>query len=255
MITLNNKIALIVGASSEPGIGSAIAKIFIEAGAKVVISGRRKDALEEIANNIGCTFIAADFTNDQEVKNLIGEVVSTHGSLDIAVNAVGIYNPVPIAEMTREHLLEYTNLHFISPTLFIKESAAVMKDGGSIITLSSLTVELTNTGLGGYAGAKAATDKIVQIAAYEYGPQGIRVNSLSPGLVETEMTEALFTNPNMVSAFIKETPVGRMPSLDDVAHAALWLASDQCISTGDNIRVSGGGHLRRLPTMEELMGE
>ena len=72
MITLNNKIALIVGASSEPGIGSAIAKIFIEAGAKVVISGRRKDALEEIANNIGCTFIAADFTNDQEVKNLIG---------------------------------------------------------------------------------------------------------------------------------------------------------------------------------------
>ncbi len=255
MITLNNKIALIMGASSEPGIGSAIAKKFIEAGAKVVISGRRKEALSEIADNIGCTFIPADFTDDQEVKNLINEVLSTHGSLDIAVNSVGIYNPIPISEMDREHLLEYSNLHFISPTLFIKESAAAMENGGSIITLSSLTVELTNTGLGGYAGAKAATDKIVQIAAYEYGPQGIRVNSLSPGLVETEMTEALFQNPNMLSAFIKEIPVGRMPSLDDVSHAALWLASDQCISTGDNIRVSGGGHLRRLPTMEELMGE
>ena len=112
-----------------------------------------------------------------------------------------------------------------------------MINGGSIITLSSLTVELTNTGLGGYAGAKAATDKIVQIAAYEYGPQGIRVNSLSPGLVETEMTQGLFQIPSMVSAFIKETPIGRMPTLEDVSHAALWLASDQCITKGDNIRV------------------
>jgi len=69
------------------------------------------------------------------------------------------------------------------------------------------------------------------------------------------MTQGLFQIPSMVSAFIKETPIGRMPTLDDVSHAALWLASDQCITTGDNIRVSGGGHLRRLPTMEELTGE
>ena len=255
MINLKDKVALIIGASSEPGIGSAIAKKFAEAEAKVILSGRRKDALEKIANEIGGSFVQADFTNDNEVKDLIRGIVTKHGSLDIAVNSVGMYNPLPIAEMTRDHLQDYSNLHFISPTLFIKECAEGMKNGGSIITLSSLTVELTNTGLGGYAGAKAATDKIVQIAAYEYGPQGIRVNSLSPGLVETEMTQGLFQIPSMVSAFIKETPIGRMPTLEDVSHAALWLASDQCITTGDNIRVSGGGHLRRLPTMEELTGE
>ena len=97
-----------MGASSEPGIGSAIAKKFAEAEAKVVLSGRRKDALDKIANKIGGTFVPADFTNDKEVKDLIEGIVSSHGSLDIAVNSVGMYNPLPISEMTRDHLQDYS---------------------------------------------------------------------------------------------------------------------------------------------------
>ena len=255
MSTLSGKIALIIGATSDPGIGSAIARKYSEEGAKVVISGRRKDALDKLSKELDCMAVQADISIDEEVTSLVNQVIQSHGKLDIAVNSVGIYDPLPIAEMTRDHLQLYSDLHFISPTLFIQKCAEAMKNGGSIITLSSLTVELTNAGLGGYAGAKAGLDKIVQIAAYEYGPAGIRVNSLSPGLVDTEMTGGLFSMPTMVDAFIKEIPVGRMPTLDDVCHAALWLASDNCISTGDNIRVSGGSHLRRLPTTEELMGE
>ena len=255
MSTLSGKVALIIGATSDPGIGSAIARKYSEEGAKVVISGRRKDALDKLSKELDCMAVQADISIDEEVTSLVNQVIQSHGKLDIAVNSVGIYDPLPIAEMTRDHLQLYSDLHFISPTLFIQKCAEAMKNGGSIITLSSLTVELTNAGLGGYAGAKAGLDKIVQIAAYEYGPAGIRVNSLSPGLVDTEMTGGLFSMPTMVDAFIKEIPVGRMPTLDDVCHAALWLASDNCISTGDNIRVSGGSHLRRLPTTEELMGE
>jgi len=255
MESLKGKIALIIGATSDPGIGSAIARKYAEEGAKVVISGRRQDALDKLSKELNCLAVKADISNDEEITSLVNKVIENHGKLDIAVNSVGIYDPVPIAEMTRDHLQLYSDLHFISPTLFIQKCAEAMKNGGSIITLSSLTVELTNAGLGGYAGAKAGLDKIVQIAAYEYGPVGIRVNSLSPGLVDTEMTGGLFSMPTMVDAFIKEIPVGRMPTLDDVCHAALWLASDNCISTGDNIRVSGGSHLRRLPTTEELMGE
>ena len=122
------------------------------------------------------------------------------------------------------------------------------------MSLSSITAELTGPGLGAYAATKAAIDKLVKVAAVEYGPKNIRVNSISPGITPTPMTEQIFDTPSMVNAFKKETPIGRLAKPEDVAFAALYLADDRCITTGDNIRVSGGIHLRRLPTYPEMMG-
>jgi len=126
---------------------------------------------------------------------------------------------------------------------------------GSIVTISSLTATLAGEGLALYGGSKAGVDHAVRVAALEYGRYGIRVNALSPGLARTPMTEAYFAEPGFAGAFAKETPLGRLTEPDDVADAALWLASEQAFVTGENLQVNGGASLRRLPSAAEITGK
>ena len=249
---LDGKSALILGASSQKGIGESIARLFAKEGAKVIVSARRAEPLEALARDIGGEAIACDISSEEEVKKAVAYTVETNGSIDIAVNAAGVNLSAPIAEITPDMMQTACDVHLIGPTMFIKHVAAAMEKGGSIMTMSSLTAELTGARLGAYASTKTAADKMVQIAALEYGNKGIRVNSLAPGLVRTPMTEQFFSMPNIVSAFEKETALGEIASADEVAFAALYLASDRCKATGDIIRVSSGAHLRRLPTPEEF---
>lgn len=252
MAELKDKVAVILGASSKAGIGEAIARIYTEEGAKVMLSGRKEEPLKALADELGGAYKTCDITSESDIENLFKATVDKFGKVDIAVNAAGVNAPAPISQLTKESLQFMCDLSFIGPTLFIKQAAGAMDGGGSIITMSSLTAELVGANLGAYAGTKAGIDKIVQIAALEYGGQGIRVNSLSPGLTRTPMTEAFFQMESAIGAFINETPVGRMPTVDDVAYSALYLASDRCIATGDLIRVSGGAHTRRIPTYSEM---
>ncbi|MEP1229084.1 MAG: SDR family oxidoreductase [Litorimonas sp.] len=256
---LTGKSAVILGASSEKGIGEAIARIFVSEGANVTVSGRNKSALSALAKDIGGSACVCDIVQESQIEGLFAHAADRFGSVDIAVNAAGINMPGAIEGLTRETLQTLCDIQFIGPALFIKQAAAAIdkspsKSGGSIMSLSSITAELTGAGLGAYAGTKAAIDKLVKVAAVEYGPKNIRVNSISPGITPTPMTEKIFDTPSMVSAFEKETPIGRLATPEDVAFAALYLADDRCITTGDNIRVSGGIHLRRLPTYPEMMG-
>ena len=252
MAELKDKVAVILGASSKAGIGEAIARIYTEEGAKVMLSGRKVEPLKSLADELNGAYETCDITKESDIENLFKAAVDKYGKVDIAVNAAGVNAPGPISALTQESLQFMCDLSFIGPTLFIKQAAAAMEGGGSIITLSSVTAELVGANLGAYAGTKSGVDKIVQIAALEYGKKGIRVNSLSPGLTRTPMTEAFFQMGSAIDAFVKETPIGRMPTVDDVAFSALYLASDRCIATGDLIRVSGGSHTRRIPTYEEM---
>lgn len=254
MAQLAGKVAVILGASSKGGLGEGIAKLFAAEGAKLVLGGRRKEPLEELAKELGGTAVACDIADEAQIKAMMDAATSTYGGVHIAVNAAGMNASGPIAELSKETLQSFADAHFIGPVLFIKHAAAAMKEGGSIMTLSSLTVELPSPGMTAYAATKAATDKAVQIAAVEYGGAGIRVNSLSPGLTQTPMTDMFFGIPTVIEAFKKETPIGQMPTVENVAYAALYLASDACVATGDLIRVSGGQHLRRIPTQQEMMG-
>lgn len=255
MKQLAGKTAVILGASSEGGIGAAIARCFAEQGAKVTVSGRKVKPLNDIAKEIGGKAVTCDITDEAQISALFDQVKAASGQVDIAVNAAGVNMPAPIASLTRDTLQTMSDIQFIGPILFIKHAAEAMENGGSIITLSSVTAELTGANLGAYAGTKAAVDKVVKVAAVEYGPKNIRVNSLSPSLTSTPMTEKVFETPSMLKAFEKETPIGRCVTVEDVAFAALYLADDRCVATGDNIRVSGGAHLRRLPTYAEMMGQ
>ena len=260
---LAGKSAVILGASSKKGIGEAIARIFASEGANVTISGRNESALSALVKDIGGSACVCDIADESQIEALFAHAADTFGGVDIAVNAAGVNMPGAIESLTRETLQTLCDVQFIGPALFIKQAAAAIekspsksgaKSGGSIMSLSSVTAELTGAGLGAYAATKAAIDKLVKVAAVEYGTRGIRVNSISPGVTPTPMTEKIFDTPSMVSAFEKETPIGRLATPEDVAFAALYLADDRCIATGDNIRVSGGIHLRRLPTYPEMMG-
>ena len=256
---LSGKSAVVLGASSNKGIGEAIARIFASEGAKVTVSGRKQAPLDALAKDISGTACVCDIGNESQIEALFAHAHNTFGSVDIAVNAAGVNMPGPIEGLTRESLQSLCDVQFIGPALFIKQAAAVMEknspnSGGTIMSLSSVTAELTGAGLGAYAATKAAVDKLVKVAAVEYGPRNIRVNSISPGVTPTPMTEKIFDTPSMVKAFKGETPIGRLATPEDVAYAALYLADDRCMATGDNIRVSGGIHLRRLPTYPELMG-
>jgi NAD(P)-dependent dehydrogenase (short-subunit alcohol dehydrogenase family) len=127
-----------------------------------------------------------------------------------------------------------------------------MTAGGSIIQISSATATIMLNHHAAYMGTKAGTDHVIRCVAHEFGKQGIRANSISPGLTDTPMTAQAKTVPGLFDSFLKSYPLGRIGTPDDVAAAAVWLASDECFMTGENLQVNGGLTLRRNPTAEEM---
>lgn len=251
---LLGKKAFVLGVSAEGGIGEAIAKRYIVEGARVAIGGRSIDRVRGIASAIGATAVQCDITDEVSLAEGMRTAADQLEGLSLAVNVAGVNHSRPVAEETAEALLDQARTHFVGTALFIRFAAEQMGEGGSIISLSSVTAELTGPGLAAYAATKVAADKVVQIAAVEYADKRIRVNSLAPGLTRTRMTAGHFANDKVVAAFVRETPFGRLMAPEDVAAAAVWLGSDECTATGDLIRVSGGIHLRRLPTAHDMRG-
>lgn len=244
--------ALIVGATTPDGIGVTIARRYRAEGADVVIAGLEVDATNAIAEELGATFVAMDVLDEKSIAAGVTGASAAMGGLDIMVNAAGVNRAKLISEEDAEGLTFLARLHFVGTTLLFRYAAAAMEQGGAMLTLSSVTAERPGFNLAAYAGTKRAADAVVQVAAQEFGAQGIRVNSLAPGLTRTPMTEAYFAQDNVLSAFQTETPIGRLTTVDDIASAAVWAVSDECIATGESIRVSGGMHLRRLPTARDF---
>lgn len=253
MPRLTDKVAIILGASDERSMGYATARRFLAEGAKVVIAARRKDAIEAMTRSLGCEGVACDITHEEEVEALAAHAVKLHGKLDIAVNYSGIETGSPILDVTVEELRRSSDVHFVGTTIFIKQMGRVMTGGGSIITASSLTVLAQAPGLASYAGAKGGADVVVRIAANELGERNIRVNSIAPGFTKSAMTEAYFEVEAVKRAFLKEMPLGRFPTVEDVANTALWLASDEAFVTGQRIDVTAGQALRRVPLASEYV--
>lgn len=253
MTDLTGKVAVVLGASAEGGTGWAVAEALAGAGVKVVVGARSLKPLQGLAQKIGGTAVPCDAAVESQVAALVQTAVDTYGDLHIAVNAAGLPMMTMIADSTDEQLLSALNVNYLGNVYFVKHAAAAMKGEGSITLISSLSTTHTLLPHFAYACAKSATDCLVRYAAVEYGPRGIRVNSILAGSIVSDMSRDLFSNRAIAEVFEKEVPLGRLGYPADFANAVLWLAGPAFV-TGLNLPVSGGNQLMRFPTMAELPG-
>ncbi|MDB5713366.1 MAG: short-chain dehydrogenase/reductase [Sphingomonadales bacterium] len=249
---LNGKVALVLGAAGKDNMGQVIARRFKEEGAEVVVAGRHLDELQAFGNEIDGLAVACDITDRAQVFAMMQSARTWRGHLDVAVNATGWGFLKPFLENTEEELARITALQFIGPFYFCQAAVEAMTDGGSIIQISSATATIMLNDHAAYMGTKAGTDHVIRCVAHEFGQQGIRANSISPGLTDTPMTAGAKELPGMFDSFIPGYPLGRIGTKEDIAAAAVWLASDECFMTGENLQVNGGLTLRRNPTREEI---
>jgi 2-hydroxycyclohexanecarboxyl-CoA dehydrogenase len=253
---LDGKVALILGAAGTDNMGQVIARRFHAEGAKVVVAGRRMEPLEAIAEELGGLALRCDITSRADITAMAEQAWGWQGHLDVAVNATGWGFLKDFLETTEEELNRITALQFTGPFLFYQAMVKAMSrnapSGGSIIQISSATATIMLNDHAAYMGTKAGADHVIRCVAHEYGERGIRANSISPGLTETPMTAEAKELPGMFDSFVAGYPLGRIGTSDDIAAAAVWLASDACFMTGENLQVNGGLTLRRNPTRAEI---
>ena len=250
---LEGKGAIIVGAAGRDNMAQHIARRFTNEGAKVVVAGRKIDELRRFADEIGGFATTCDITNHTDVFNLAAFAKDKLGHLDIAVNATGWGLLKGFLETTEEEFDQMSALQFKGPFMFFQAAIQAMDRGGSIIQISSATATIMLNDHAAYMGAKAGTDHLIRVVAHEFGNRGIRANSISPGLTESPMTSKSMETPGVYEAFLAEYPMGRIGTSDDIAAAAVFLSSDECFMTGQNLQVNGGLTLRRNPTGVEIL--
>jgi len=254
---LEGKVAVVLGAAGRDNMGQAIARRFRAEGARVVVSGRHTDVLGALAEELNGLAISCDITDRSEVAALARDAKAWLGRLDIAVNTTGWGLLKGFLETSDEELARMTALQFVGPFMFFQEMVQAMiandRPGGSIIQISSATAKIMLNDHAAYMGTKAGIDHVVRCVAHEFGASGIRANSISPGLTETPMTAEAKQVPGLFESFIAGYPLGRIGTKEDIAAAAVWLASDECFMTGENLQVNGGLTLRRNPTREEML--
>lgn len=254
MAALKGKIALVIGAAGAGNMGQTIARRFADEGAKVVVAGRQETELKRFAQEIGGAYALCDLTQKSGVAAAVAKARDAFGGVSVAVNATGWGLVKRFEKTTEEELDRIIALQFKGPFFFLQETAEAMKagGGGSIIQISSATATVMLNHHAAYMGTKAGADHVVRCVAYEYGRYGVRANSISPGFTKTPMTAEAAEMPGMEEAFAAEYPLGRIGTSDDIAAAAVFLASDECFMTGQNLQVNGGLTLRRNPTQAEI---
>jgi 3-oxoacyl-[acyl-carrier protein] reductase len=244
---LANKVALVTGASK--GIGAEIAKSLAAEGASVVVNySSSKDGAEKVVADIKAkggkaVAVQGDFSKQADITKVFAETKKSFGRLDTVVNNAGVYAFSPLEEVTEEHFHKLFNLNVLGLILASKEAAKNFgPEGGSIINIGSAVTSLNPPTSSVYTATKAAVDSVTRVLAKELGPKKIRVNSINPGMVETEGTH---TAGIIGSDFQKwaesTTPLGRIGQTRDIAPVAAFLASDDASwVTGELITASGG---------------
>ncbi|WP_097459586.1 SDR family NAD(P)-dependent oxidoreductase [Mangrovitalea sediminis] len=247
MFDLKDKVAIVTG--STRGIGRAIAEHLARAGAKVVISSRKADACERVAGELaaeGLTVMAVPchVGYKEQLHHLVDATLEKWGRLDILVcNAAT--NPVygPIADMTDEAYDKIMNTN-VRSTFWLCNRALpeiARQGGGSVILLSSIAGLHGNDVIGIYGVSKAAEAGLARHLAVEWGPRGVRINAIAPGLIETDFAKALLENPDWRDRAEQNTPLRRIGQPDDIAGVALFLASDASAYVTGQVIVADGG--------------
>ena len=256
MAKLSGKTAVILGAATENNMGQVIARLFASEGARVMVSGRNKDVLSNLATEIDGEYAVCDITNHGEVSALAEKTLSAFGRVNIAVNTVGWGVSKSLLDTPDEDLQKMVDVQFTGVHYFLSEMVRAMMEGeplgGSIIQISSATTKALINNYAAYIGTKSGSDALIRCVANDYGQYGIRANSVSPALTNSPMTAGSFGVPGLVDAFLPRYPLGRLNTLADVANTALWLASDEAFITGENIQCNGGLTLRGNPQARDV---
>ena len=252
MSSLAGKTAVVLGASGEANFGSEIARRFAAEGANVVVAARREQPLQQLAAELDGLAMACDVCEEAQLESLFAAAIERYGKVDIAVFSAGMHASTAIAELSADDIRPSLEVSFVGALLFFKHAAAAMPDGGSVITISSMTARVPGPTYSVYAGARAGIDFSIRVAALEYGERKVRFNSIAPGLIKTDMTGAFFDMEPVIQTYVRETPVGRMGTLDDVAEAALFLADGRRSGfiNGQVLDLAGGQHFGHLPTID-----
>ena len=252
MTDLTGKVAVVLGAGGKDNMGQSIARRLAGAGAKVVVTGRQVAPIKELAEDIGGDWMLCDIAKKADVEALASETVKRHGRVDIGVNATGWGLLKSFHDISEEELDQIVALQFKGVHYFLSAFVRAMPNGGSLIQVSSATTQCIINDHAAYIGTKSGSEALIRCVASQYGPQGIRANTVSPGFTESPMTAASFATPGVANAFIKEYPLGRVGTSEDIAQAVLWLADDATFVTGQNLQINGGLTLRRNPRPEEI---
>lgn len=239
MLKLEGKTALITGGNS--GIGLAIAQRFATEGARVVITGRRQAQLDRAVALIGHGAVAVqgDVTDAADLARLFAAIGADGGTLDILVTSSGVSEPMNVAETTGAHIDKAFDLNVRGMVLTVQGALPLMKQGGAIVLVGSIAGFIGNPGYGTYSATKAAVRSYARTWTHELAPRGVRVNVVSPGPTDTPMFDGV--TDEMRAAFTDRIPLKRLGRPEEVAAAALFLASDESrYVAGADLVVDGG---------------
>jgi NAD(P)-dependent dehydrogenase (short-subunit alcohol dehydrogenase family) len=246
--TAGRRVVLVIGASR--GIGAAIVTAFAATGAHVVLAARDSVALARVAARVGSAAGAAstltrtvDVTDEDAVNGLLGDVDGRFGRLDVAVNSAGgsLRRPAPLQRWSAEEFQASIAVNLTGTFLAMKYELDLMTrtGGGVIVNVSSTAGQQPVAGLAGYVAGKYGVEGLTRVAALDYAAAGIRVNAIAPGPILTDQLAA--AGPEAQAATAAAVPLGRLGTVDDVASAAVWLASSaSSFVTGTTLTIDGG---------------
>ena len=254
---LDGKGALVTGGGS--GIGLGCARRLAAEGAVVTICGRSEERLaaakDELEGDVHT--VACDVTDEAQVVAAVAAATEPTGSLDVVVASAGGSSTIgPLTQVDTQAFRDTMDLNVVGTFLALKHAAPVMVrgGGGSFIGISSIAGTTTHRWFGAYGPAKAGIEALVQMAADELGASNVRVNAIAPGLVETELVEAITAGGPVLDDYLDQMPIARPGTVDDIAAAAAYLAGDQSTwVTGQVLHVDGGHSLRRGPLFHAFL--
>ncbi|CDQ41617.1 tungsten formylmethanofuran dehydrogenase subunit C [Virgibacillus sp. CM-4] len=237
---LDKKIAIVTGGAS--GIGEQMVDLFSKEGATVIAADINKEALEKVNQKENVIGMKLNVASDEDWAALAKEVYQCFGKIDVLVNNAGISSEKPYADINLDDWQKMLSINGFGSFAGIKHVASYMakEKKGSIVNISSYTAQI-GQGFNHYSASKGAVRALSKAAATTFGKSGVRVNALFPGIIETPMTKGLSTSKELVGQLIQATPLQRLGQPEDIANAALFLASDDSsYITGAELVIDGG---------------
>lgn len=251
--------AIVTGGAS--GIGLAIAERITADGGRVVLGDINDEALAAAVGSLGADSavgVRTDVTVEADVEALVAAAVDRFGGVHLAANCAGVGTMAPLPDHPVEEWDRVVDICLKGVFLAVKHESRAMRDagtGGAIVNIASINARQPGEGMAAYCSAKAGVEMLTRCAAMELGRHGIRVAGIGPGLVDTPLTSFARELPSIGEAYLRNSPLGRTGTVDDVAAAACWLLSDEASwVTGDTLFVDGAALTREYPRFFDLLG-